>query len=126
MFYYSISDSCYAIDNISEAIPALEILLEKVDKKEQFLHVHSELSILLRVLSSDRVIDVGRLDRSLNDLYQFIAKEFPWANVSPSVHALLGHGREFVRRNDSMGLCTLSEQGSESKKFCDYCSLIAP
>ena len=98
-----------------EAIPALEILLKNVDKKDQFLHVHYEMCILLRVLSSDRVIDVGRLERSLNDLYQFIAQEFPWASVSPSLHSLLGHGAEFVRKNDNMGLCTLSEQGSEGK-----------
>ena len=76
--------------------------------------MHLELSILLRVLSSDHPIDVDRLEASLNNLYVFIAKEFPWARVSESLHALLGHGAEFVRRNGNIGLSTLSEQGSES------------
>ena len=93
------------------------ILLEKCGKREQFLHVHLELSILLRVLSSDHAIDVDRLETSLNNLYVFIAKEFPWARVSESLHALLGHGAEFVRRNGNVGLSTLSEQGSESNCF---------
>ena len=76
--------------------------------------MHLELSILLRVLSSDHPIDVDRLEASLNNLYVYIAKEFPWARVSESLHALLGHGAEFVRRNGNIGLSTLSEQGSES------------
>ena len=76
--------------------------------------MHLELSILLRVLSSDHPIDVEKLEASLNTLYVYIAKEFPWARVSESLHALLGHGAEFVRRNGNIGLSTLSEQGSES------------
>ena len=90
------------------------MLLAKCGKKEQFLHVHWELSVLLRVISSDHPIDVDRLESSLKDLYIYIAKEFPWARVSESLHALLGHGAEFVRRNGNIGLSTLSEQGSES------------
>ena len=111
----------YFLD-FKEAIPALEILLQNVEKKHQFLHVHYKMCVLLRVLSSDRVIDVARLDRNLNDIYQYIQQEFPWASISPSVHALLGHGSEFVRKNDNMGLCTLSEQGSEGKYAVLYSS----
>ena len=95
-------------------MPAFAILLDKCKKKQQFLHVHLELSILLRVVSSDHAIDVERLESSLNNLYIYIAKEFPWARVSESLHAFLGHGAEFVRRNGNIGLSTLSEQGSES------------
>ena len=98
-------------------MPALEILLEKTKKKEQFLHIHMQLSILLRVVSSDHPVDIERLEGSLNELYLYIVKEFPWARVSESLHALLGHGAEFVRRNGNIGLSTLSEQGSESTLY---------
>ena len=73
-----------------------------------------ELSVLLRVVSSDHPVDIERLESSLNSLYLYIVTEFPWARVSESLHALLGHGAEFVQRNGNVGLSTLSEQGSES------------
>ena len=101
----------------TEATPALERVLEKrkVAKKTQYLHIHSEFSITFRVASCDSVVDVDRLSNRLRDLYVFIVTEFPWAKISPSVHMFLAHTAEHIRNNENTGLCSVSEQGSESK-----------
>ena len=102
---------------VLEATPALKAILTKrrVSSADAFEHVHREFSIIFRVASSDSVIDVERLETRLRDLYLFIVQNFKWARISETVHHVLAHTAEQIRLNDNTGLCTLGEQGSESK-----------
>ena len=73
--------------------------------------------MLYRVVASDRVIDVERLDQRLKALYTYILVEFPWVRVSESVHSFLAHSAELIRNNDNTGLGSFSEQGSEGREW---------
>ena len=80
-----------------------------------FLRIHYALGRLLRVISSNRRINVDEFERLLRELYLDIVRSFPWCRISESVHFFLGHGGMLVRRNGGFGLMTLSEQGSEGE-----------
>ena len=101
----------------TEVVPALDKILteRQVAEKDAYLAMHNEFSILFRVVSCDRIVDVDRLESRLRDLYVSIVREFSWVRISESVHGFLAHSSEQIRRNQNRGLSSLSEQGSESK-----------
>ena len=86
-----------------------------MQKQDDIMKIHWQLSIVLRVMSSDRLVNVQRFSTFCNDLYAEILEKFPWVNVSKSIHALLAHIPALIERNNGKGLLNLSEQGSESK-----------
>ena len=102
---------------IVEATPAIQAILTKrrVSSAKAFEHVHREFAVLFRVASSDSIVDVDRLETRLRELYLYIVQNFKWARISETTHAFLAHTAEQIRLNGNVGLCTLGEQGSESK-----------
>jgi hypothetical protein len=71
-------------------------------------------SIILRLISSKRLVDVDAFEDFCNKTYICLCEEFPWVSVSTSVHRLLGHSAERIRLNHGFGLGMISEEGLEA------------
>ena len=81
------------------------------------------LSIILRVLSSKRKVDVEKYKQYCIDTNVFLITEFPcvtykhlpspWISITPSVHKVLAHSWELIQHNDGHGLGNLDESGLE-------------
>ena len=81
------------------------------------------LSIILRVLSSKRKVDVEKYKQYCIDTNVLFITEFPrvihtdlpgpWISITPSVHKVLAHSWELIQHNDGHGLGNLDESGLE-------------
>ena len=77
--------------------------------------IQSNLSAILRIFGCSREINTDQLDIICRETYIFILTQFPWANISPSLHKLLAHSTELIKEcNDGYGLKSFSEEGVES------------
>ena len=82
------------------------------------------LSIILRVLSSKRKVDVEKYKQYCIDTNVFLLSQFPrviykklpgpWISITPSVHKVLAHSWELIQYNDGHGLGNLDESGLEA------------
>ena len=78
-----------------------------------FKQLVQRFSIILRIYGSKEAINVPRFEEYLKETYILLVTKFHFIQVTPTVHALLAHGAEMVRRNDGKGLGTKCEQGLE-------------
>ena len=77
--------------------------------------IHKQLSVILRVYNSDKGIDAEALDIFCKRTYGSILVEFPWSNITPSLHRLLAHCVELMQLcSNSHGVKDLSEEGLEA------------
>ena len=77
--------------------------------------IQNNLSAILRTFSCSREINTDALDIICRETYEFILLQFPWANITPSLHKLLAHCTELIRDcNDRYGLKDFSEEAVES------------
>ena len=76
-------------------------------KKLQYLHV------ILSIVNSDRLVDVDAYEEYCKDFAVYVRRSLPWAQFSPTMHALISHSPEIIRNNSNRGLLSLSEEGSE-------------
>ncbi|KAI6660606.1 hypothetical protein LOD99_10383 [Oopsacas minuta] len=83
--------------------------------RDALTEIHRNLSALLRVASSNEVVDVDRFRVSSQETYILILQTFPLVSISNTLHKFLPHVHQFIERNDSVGLCSLSEEGSEQR-----------
>ena len=84
------------------------------------------LSVVLRLFSSDKKIDVNEYREICTNLYLMYLECFPtqknsskpientWIRISPSLHKLLAHSWELIDRNDDKGLKCFDESGLEA------------
>lgn len=82
------------------------------------------LSIILRVLSSKRKVDVEKYKNYCIETNVFLLTQFPrvihknlpgpWISITPSVHKVLAHSWELIQFNDGHGLGNLDESGLEA------------
>ncbi|KAI6661435.1 hypothetical protein LOD99_13307 [Oopsacas minuta] len=85
------------------------------DMREPINTLHSNLSVLLRIFNCDHAVDTDKLNSLCKDTYESILSNFPWANVTPSLHRLLAHSTELVRDcNGGFGLKNFSEEAVEA------------
>ena len=83
--------------------------------KSHIIEIHTCLGAILRVYNSSKRVDTEELALVCSKIYQSILCEFPWANISPTLHKLLAHAPEFISTfNDGHGLEHLSEEGLEA------------
>ena len=99
----------------SECLPAITQILTKfrVKEKDALLRIHHSLSIILRVASSKRRVDIEPYRDLCRQTYLLIVESLPWAKVTECLHDVLGHSAEAIERNDGFGLGNFTEQGSE-------------
>ena len=79
------------------------------------------LSVILRLFSSDLLINITAYKNICTNLYLLFLQCFPssdhstsWINITPSVHKLLGHSWEMIENNGDHGLRCLDEAGFEA------------
>ena len=48
------------------------------------------------------------------ETYTFILQTWPWAQISETVHRMLGHSWQFIVLNYNQGLLSQAESGSEA------------
>ena len=77
---------------------------------ERFLQ---RASIILRIVSCGRKIDVESFAKYCQECYLDLIESFPWIEIPQTVHAVLAHAAERIKINDCYGLRDLSEQGLE-------------
>jgi hypothetical protein len=85
-----------------------------VHEKAVLQQLIQNFSIILRVISTKRLIDADAFEDFCNKTYLLLCEEFPWVSVSTSVHRLLGHSAERIRLNQGYGLGMVSEEGLEA------------
>jgi hypothetical protein len=97
-------------------VPALKKLLPD-DCRNEIIAIHHGFSVILRVASSSRSVDVPELRDFCGSTYLAIL-DLGWARLSESVHDLLAHLFQLIAENGGFGLGQVIEQGSEGKSFC--------
>ena len=83
--------------------------------KEKFKRVMRKVGVLVFLLMSDEPIVVAAYRAISRVTLDIIVREIPWMRVIPSLHKVLCHAWNFIERNNSRGLNTLSEEGLEAK-----------
>ena len=93
-------------------------LLDSLIKEPQLSHIiklHLNFEIILRLISSrDRRLDMLKFGDICMSTYIDILTYFKWADLTPTVHKVLGHATEVMTNNMSMGVGHLSEEGLEA------------
>ena len=116
-----------------ESLPFLKENFES-DCIEDILKLHKNFSIILRVGSSKRPVDIERLQQICIETNVMIVTKFPSAELSETVHMVLGHIWQLIALNDGYGLGQMTEQGLEgmnklirrfSERFARHVSLEA-
>ena len=103
-----------AFSNDSKFIECVVSLVE-IEFSGILSKLHTQLSAILRIVNSDRRINTEEFGNLCTDTYLLILDDFPWANVTPSLHKLLAHSEEILREmNSGYGLKCFSEEGSEA------------
>ena len=72
------------------------------------------VSVILRLLNSDEDINVDAFEDLLKETNLILIDHFSFMSISPTVHAVLGHGADLVRNNHKRGLLDKSEEASEA------------
>ena len=81
--------------------------------KQTFKKMLQYFHVILSIVNSDRLVDVDAYEEYCKEFAVFVRQSLPWAQFSPTVHALISHSAEIIRNNSNRGLLTLSEEGSE-------------
>ena len=84
------------------------------EHKEHIRDVHIKMSVLLRVIESNQIVDIPSFEGTVKDLTTLLATQYPWAKLNFTLHASLQHAAELIKNNGNRGLCALSEEGLES------------
>ena len=94
---------------------------------EQYIEIFSTfgqcLSVIIRVLSSKKHVNVEKYRNFCTELHKFLIKSFPrqtdchlpgpWISITPSLHKVLCHSWELIEMNEECGLGSLDEAGLE-------------
>lgn len=85
------------------------------NEKENILKVHLYLTIFVKLTGMSRRLNVEALKKFSSDVNVFILQEYPIAQLTPSLHQVIGHLWELVQFNDGFGLgAGHSEEGLEA------------
>ena len=77
--------------------------------------IHQNLSAILRVFNCSHPVKTDKLDSLCKQTYECIVIEFPWVNITPSLHKLLAHSPELIQScNDGYGMKQFSEEALEA------------
>ena len=102
-----------------------EIIVQMLPEKYQQVmrQIGQYLSVILRLFSSSKTIDVTEYRKLCTTLYLLYLQSFPsphntekqtWISITPSLHKLLGHSWELIELNADCGLKNFDETGLEA------------
>ena len=95
----------------------IECVLSVVETeyKETLSKIHANLSAILRIINSDRMINTEEFGDLCTSTYLLIVESLPWVSITPTLHRVLAHSEEILEEfNLGRGLKSFSEEGSES------------
>ena len=72
------------------------------------------VSVILRIIRSDKEVNTEEFEKLCKDTNKILINHFSDFNITPTVHAVLAHAPDLVRRNWNRGLFNFSEEGSEA------------
>ena len=98
----------------NKLVPVLEALVPENDVPANVLMLHRKLSVVLRVISSDAMVDIIAYENFIKEIGLLLAEHFSWAKLNFTLHASLHHSAELMKDNSNRGLGTLSEEALES------------
>ena len=103
------------------------------EDRETFQRFGQYLSVIIRVLSSKRRINVEKYMNLCTEFNLFFNDSFqrkihkhlpcPWISIALSLHKVLGHSWELIEMNDGHGLGSLDESGLEGNKTPHFFNL---
>ena len=100
-----------------ELIPVIDDLLSKPSNKkhkDNMLTLHKQLSIILRIVSCTRKINIEKYEQHCKDTMINISKNFPWAKLNHTLHGTIQHSVELIKMNGGESLGWYSEEGLEA------------
>lgn len=84
------------------------------EHKDNFLKLHEQLSVILRIISCSHAINIPLFDRLCKDTSIHIATYFPWAHLNHTLHGSIQHSSELIAKNNGYGIGAFSEECLES------------
>ena len=93
---------------LMECVPA------KGDDRPHLSQIVSNVSIILRLVSSTQLINSDKLDTLCKHTSRMFLDHFPNFRFTCSVHQILAHSAELISANKNHGLGTLSEEALEN------------
>lgn len=100
-----------------ELTPVIRDLLSvrcNVKHKQHMLTLHKQLSIILRVVSCTRKINLVKYEEHCKETMINIARNFPWSKLNHTLHGTIQHSAELIRMNGGESLGWYSEEGLEA------------
>ena len=93
-----------------------ELLSSRINMKyqEDMLKLHEQLSIVLRIISCTRKINVPLFEQHCEETCLNIAINFPWALINHTLHGALQHSAELIEMNGGESIGWYSEEGLEA------------
>ena len=88
--------------------------ITNTELRSVLLQYATDLSHILRVLSSGQKVNLEAYSKLCSDLYLLLIRKLPWVRITPTIHKLLAHSAELIELNSSFGLKGWSEEGLES------------
>ena len=100
-----------------ELLPVIDNLLSKPcnqKHKQHMITLHKQLSVILRVVSCTRKIDIAKYESHCKETMINIARNFPWCKLNHTLHGTIQHSVELIRMNGGESLGWYSEEGLEA------------
>ena len=100
-----------------KSLPIIKELLSKpnnIKHQENMLKLHQELSIVFRVISCTRKINVPLFQKHCEETMLNMAYNFPWCKLNHTLHGALQHSCELIEMNGGESLGWYSEEGLEA------------
>lgn len=101
-------------DELIEVIGELLSQPHNIKHKVAMMKLHKQLSIILRIVSCTRKIDVVKFEQHCKDTMLTIVNNFPWAFLNHTLHGTVQHSAELIEMNGGESLGWYSEEGLEA------------
>ena len=109
-------------DELNAVIEELLSSTHNKKHKDAMTKLHKQLSIILRIVSCTRKIDVDKFEPHCKQTMLNIANNFPWALLNHTLHGTIQHSAELIEMNGGESLGWYSEEGLEANNgdICNY------
>ena len=101
-------------DELTPVIGDLLCKPSNIKHKDNMLKLHKQISIILRIVSCTRKINIEKYEQHCKDTMINIATNFPWAKLNHTLHGAIQHSVELIKMNGGESLGWYSEEGLEA------------
>ena len=67
--------------------------------RESLLLLHKQLSVIMRVVTSKRKVDMEKYSQIIYDFNMNVTQNFPWVVLCHTLHATIHHSEELMKDN---------------------------